>query len=82
MPDFSTRHNGTARTTDGEDLTPLCAAKYTMAMETQASNMALQVDGLIGSDLCVEVKHGEIFIRTVSVGVLFDDDKVNHKLAH
>ena len=77
LPKFSIRNNGTAVAEDGEALSPLCAARYTTSMESQATAMAVQVDAIIGSELCQDRNQGDLLITTVSVFTSFDQEKVH-----
>ena len=46
-------------------------------MDSQASQMAVQVNELVGEQLCSELEKGDIVISSVQVTVIFDNNKVS-----
>ena len=67
--------NGTARTEDGNPVTPICAATYTQTLTESTNNMATKINQVIGQQLC----HGtnEILISYTSVRLAFNDHTVS-----
>ena len=52
LPGYEISTNGTARTSDGSPVSPLCAASYTQTLMANTNKMAAQVNQIIGDSLC------------------------------
>ena len=74
LPDFSIKTHGTSFALDLVPITPQCSQAYLSSMESKATNMAVQVNGLIGSDLCQHAK--DLFVSGVSVRAFTDVERV------
>ena len=77
LPRFAIRTNGTAVSVDGESIPPLCAAAYTQIMDSRAKAMGVQVDQIIGSELCAWLMPGELLINSVTTFVMFFENMVS-----
>ena len=45
-------------------------------MNAQAKNMAVQLNEILGSELCTDNEQGEMTVPVTAMTALFDDDKV------
>ena len=46
-------------------------------MDSQASQMAVQVDEILGEQLCAQLEKGDILISSIQLTAIFDNDKVS-----
>ena len=49
---------------------------YSTSMNTQAKNMAVQLNEILGIELCTNNERGEMAVPVTAVTALFDGDKV------
>ena len=78
LPQYTISTNGTARTPDGSDITPVCAATYVQELTENTNKMALQINQAIGQDLCSETSG--LLVASTSVQLVFMDDMVSFKV--